>query len=214
MQKVNKAKKIKFILSLIIGIIFIYYIIFQVFFIVVPSHSNEEIDCYGIIDVYLCNSYEKVTYSGDIYAENETHGDYLIHFSNDKNYNGAIYYYPAVDDNGKTTSETVLDGLKWMEKNNVAKVNISMSTKFYSSELEEWIKEHPQIQIYCSYNNLVNTYDYPAMYENVIGSGISKDIEYKDNDKKYHSNRIILFNKGVHFYKGNSFLSLNSLLGD
>lgn len=212
MLKMKAANSRIYVISVILGIVIICLIVFYMNITIVPRHCDRDIECYGIIDVYLCHSYEEVIYAGDVYSEEETHGDSLVQFSNDKNYEGIVYYYPAVDENGKTTSESILKGLRWMEENNITKVNISMSTKFYSQELEEWIREHSDIQIYCSYNNIVNSYDYPAAYENVIASGTSDNIQCKDGDQIYHSNKIIIFNKGIQFYKGNSYLSLNSLL--
>lgn len=66
-----------------------------------------------------------------------------------------------------------------MLKNNVYYVNISLSSKKYSEKLENWILEHPNVKIYCSYNNQENTFDYPALYEMTIASGSSKKINYK-----------------------------------
>lgn len=68
------------------------------------------------------------------------------------------------------------------------------------------------MQIFSSYNNEDNSLDYPAMYEQVVASGSSQNIEYKENDRKYITNRILLWNQGVHYFEGNSFLSLETLL--
>ena len=100
-----------------------------------------------------------------------------------------------------------------MEKNKVSKVNISLSSKRFDETLKKWIEDHPDIQIFSSYNNKLNSYDYPSMYEGVIASGQTSKIEYKDYDRKYRSNRLIIWNKGIHYFYGNSFLSLETLLG-
>ena len=77
--------------------------------------------------------------------------------------------------------------------------------------MEEWIALHRnQIQVYASYNNLKNSYDYPAMYSHVIGSG-SENIEYKECDKKYRGN-VVVFLPKMKVYSGNSFLSLITML--
>ncbi len=67
------------------------------------------------------------------------------------------------------------------------------------------------ITIYSSYNNKTNSLDYPSMYENVIGSGYKKEIEYKDIDMLYKSNRIIIIPK-FNLYSGTSYLSLFTML--
>lgn len=46
-------------------------------------------------------------------------------------------------------------------------------------DLELWIKQHDDIEVYVSYNNKFNSFDYPAMYENVYVSGSSPKIHYK-----------------------------------
>ena len=88
----------------------------------------------------------------------------------------------------------------------------SLSSKRKSHELQEWIKDNEEMRIYCSYNNKDNTYDYPAMLSGVTASGANKYIEYKPNDCKYNSNRIVIFNKGIHLFYGNSYLSIETLL--
>ena len=47
-----------------------------------------------------------------------------------------------------------------MSNNSVQRVNLSLSTKSYSSELSDWIKAHKNIKVYASYNNFINTNDY------------------------------------------------------
>ena len=67
-------------------------------------------------------------------------------------------------------------------------------------------------QIYASYSNLKNSIDYPAMYQNVIGCGYAKGALNKAIDNMYKSNRIIVWNNGLAYYKGNSYLSLYTML--
>lgn len=155
----------------------------------------------------MLSGYNNIIYSSDAFSVQETHGDQLIKFSNCKNFSGEIFYYAAVDNNGKITNTSIIEGLEWMLKNNVYYVNISLSSKKYSEKLENWILEHPNVKIYCSYNNQENTFDYPALYEMTIASGSSKKINYKKNDVRYRTNLILIYNDGLHWFKGNSFLS-------
>ncbi len=69
---------------------------------------------------------------------------------------------------------------------------MSLSTKSYSTELSDWIKAHKNIKVYASYNNFMNTNDYPAKYEFVYACGYDSRIVYKNIDIKYNSNRIIM----------------------
>lgn len=98
-----------------------------------------------------------------------------------------------------------------MKNRGVKKINISLSSKIYSDDLQNWVSEHQDIKIFASYNNKINTYDYPAMYEGVVASGKYNDvIKFKENDVKYNSMDIIgIFS--LKKYSGNSFLSLISM---
>lgn len=88
-----------------------------------------------------------------------------------------------------------------------------MSSKIYSKKFETWIREHPEIKVYCSYNNLYNSVaDFPALYDGVIASGCDKRIDYRKQNRTYKSNRIIVYNEEIKEYVGNSYLSLYSLL--
>ena len=98
-----------------------------------------------------------------------------------------------------------------MKEYGVNRINISLSSKVYSTQLQEWIDNNPDIIVYASYNNKVNTFDYPAMYENVIASGEKNSkIEFKKNDVKYKSKKIISI-RNKQLYNGNSYLSLISM---
>lgn len=173
---------------------------------------NEEI---GIIDTYLNKSYEHLNYysefvSGD--AE-ETHGDQLLNFVRDIGYKGKIHYYAAVTTDGDVETHKIIDGLEWMLKSGIRHVNISLSSKIYSAELDSWIQAHPEISIYCSYNNLYNSVaDFPAMYDNVIASGSDSRINYREQDHYYKSNQILVCGEKITKYVGNSYLSIYTLL--
>ena len=205
-------KKYKYLFIIII-ICLLVITIFCKNILIVNTKCNSNIVSFGIIDGLLSElKYDNIIYPSINFSEEKTHGDQLVEFSNYKNFKGDIYYYPAVDNYGKITNKSIVSGLNWMLDNNVKFVNISLSSKKYDSELENWIKQHPNVKIYCSYNNQINTLDYPALYESTIASDTSKKINYKSIDKKYHTNKIFIYNKEWHFFEGNSFLSINTLL--
>ena len=68
-----------------------------------------------------------------------------------------------------------------MENENIQYVNLSLSTKKREETLQEWLN-NTELRVYSSYNNLLNSLDYPSMYENVIASGC-------DNSKIYRARR-------------------------
>ena len=172
-------------------------------------------DNFGIIDTYLGKTYESIEYYSNyiLEAPEETHGDQLINFVQGMAYEGLVFYYAAVTSEGIIETDEIIKGLEWMLAAKVKRVNISLSSKIYSKELDDWIQNHPQIKIYSSYNNLYNSItDYPALYDNVIASGCDRRIDYRVQDHRYKNNNIIVFSGGIKKYKGNSFLSLYSLL--
>ena len=59
---------------------------------------------------------------------------------------------------------------------------------------------------------VINTYDYPAMIDGTISSGFNEEVNYKTSDVVYKSNNIMVFNNGFHYYKGNSYLSIITML--
>jgi len=177
---------------------------------------NDEMKI-GIIDSDLSKSSkdldiisaENVTFS----KEAHTHGDEMIKFLRDLNQEAEIYYYNA-EEQEKIRTETIIDGLNWMKVNGIKYVNVSLSGKRKNKELEKWIDaNYPTIKVYASYNNQLNTYDYPAGYEKAIGSGTDPRIEWGENDRKYRSNKILVL-PALNQYAGNSYLSLLSLISD
>lgn len=61
----------------------------------------------------------------------------------------------------------------------------------------------------------MNSFDYPAMCKNVIDSGSLSKVKYKKCDRKYRSQEIIVFSgKKIQKFKGNSFLSIETILND
>ena len=198
------------VLILIIGCIIIYHEFNFVLF-----KTNFKVNSIGIIDGYLSDKdYENLDYMSSIMEKEVTHGDMLIDYLNSRNYKGTIAYYPAVDNKGTITSEKIIEALNWMNNNGIKLINISLSTKKYDEDLNTWLDENPDVTVFCSYSNQDNTYDYPAMYTKVIASGTSNNILYKEKDVRYHSNLIIVWNKGFHFYNGDYFLSIETLLDD
>lgn len=53
----------------------------------------------------------------------------------------------------------------------------------------------------------MNSLDYPAMYEGVIGSGYDERISYKEGDIKYDKNKVVIVPRLYEVYEGNSYLS-------
>ncbi len=139
-------------------------------------------------------------------------GDHMIDFANICNSKKNIYYFDA-SINGEISTESIIEGLEWMIENSVSKVNLSLSSKIYSEQLNQWINDHKDdIEIYASYNNNINSYDYPAMYSNVVASGKKSPIKFKDIDYSYASSNIIYIGSGVKLYEGNSYLSVLTLI--
>lgn len=173
-------------------------------------------DKIGIIDGDISTIQENTIYNDDyvLFDSELTHGDNMIEFLNNICLEPQIYYYNASTEDNYITDQSIIAGLKWMLSNNISKVNISLSSKQYSKDLENWISQNKDsIQIYASYNNLLNSYDYPAMYDNVIASGSNKKIDFKDIDKYYRKSTILVFPK-MNSYHGNSFLSMLTLVDD
>lgn len=162
--------------------------------IVTKKCKNESI---GIIDGKRSLTYNNVIANNNSIINGEKqHGDYMIEFAQNYCDDVQIYYYDASNDSGSIKTDGILDGLNWMLSKEIKKVNLSISTKLYSKELENWIKEHNKsIQLYSSYNNLLNSRDYPAMYDYVIASGNNSQINYKKIDIKYETNKIVLDKK-------------------
>lgn len=197
------------------------FVIFSILFIAFFAFSKSTVIVYetkcrdkvGIIDENLSNKLEKVYYHQKTMFDSNinTHGDNLIEFIFKCQQSVDLYYYDATNERGKIDTEQIIAGLEWMIEQSVEKVNISLSNKIKHDEIQKWINNHPQIEVFASYNNRYNSFDYPAMYDNVIGSGCGNQIKYKDIDKIYKSNTIFIISN-MKFYKGNSYLSVLSML--
>ncbi len=189
-------------------------IFFNHFIIVVASPSKNSInEKIGIIDDGLYRTYEDIELDQTYEMLTEGHGDRIVQFLRDAGYNGKIYFFGASAESGMIRSENILKGLQWMKRKGIGVINISLSSLYYDAQIETWINDNPSIKVYASYNNLANSFDYPAMYKSVIGSGKRNGITYKNIDKTYRNNNVLIISKkGLRLYKGNSFLSLISIL--
>ena len=206
-------KTVKLIIATIIATITTVLIINSQFTITNKKNVDKSI---GIIDGSYTKKYQNVVYNTTPREElSETHGDSMIDFAKKLSDDVEIYYYDATNIEGKIDSNNIVLGLEYMKDNNINIVNISLSSKKYSSEIESWIKANPEIKVYASYNNLANTFDYPAMYEDTIGVGKrNSNISYKKTDKVYFNNRIIILPNIFKVYEGNSYLSLYEILNN
>lgn len=176
---------------------------------------NEKI---GIIDGTLENENIQgnvILNTSSIVDKNySSHGTDMIEFLNALDFEGEIYYFSIDNFAAEKATDEIITALEWMKKQGVKKVNLSYSSKRYSRELEMWINNNvDNISIYASYNNLMNTNDYPAMYKNVIGSGYIDKVSYGNKDVCYTSNDILVVLKGK-IYRGTSYLSLYTMLTD
>ncbi len=211
-MKSKKRNVVCIVIFVIVIMVVMCVVIFNKYVFVKDIRYQEPI---GIIDTYLNKTYEQMEYYSEYKSEDveETHGDALVEFVRAINYEGKIFYYAAVTEEGEIETDKIIDGLEWMIEAGIERVNISLSSKIYSKKFETWIKEHPEIRVYCSYNNLYNSVtDFPALYEGVIASGCDKRINYREQDQAYKSNRIIVYDEKIKKYNGNSYLSLYSLL--
>lgn len=204
----NKARIVS---CFLVGVVvFIIYTCLNNVMVISKTNLNNEI--YGIIDDSLSKEMENVVYIKSDYNNHKTesHGEKLCEFANDYYENFEIYYFSAEAD-GIIDSKNVIHGLNELINKSVKKINISLSSKIYSDDLQNWIREHKDIKIYASYNNKMNTYDYPAIYEGVIASGAHDErTQFKEIDVKYRSQNIIGLTP-LKKYSGNSFLSLMSM---
>lgn len=207
--------------NIVIGFVLIFLVIIlgisKTYMVIISQNKECKI---GIIDTNLSLESKKYVDDGIVLSnqaqfdsKKPTHGDSIVEFSHLLNAKAQIYYYNAIDEeSGIITSENIIEGLIWMKENKVEFVNISLSSKRYSKKLKEWLEGNSSdIEVFSSYSNRRNTYDYPAGYSTVIGSGSNSNLEYKENDIEYNSNSVIHF-PSMKKYEGNSFLSIISMM--
>ena len=163
-----KKKKFIFISTAIVFIatIWLYYN----YLIIFPITNTCMI---GIIDSDLTISYENIEFTNNPLNSSEenfkTHGDLIMQFVNTYSPDTKVCYYSYGDNN---TTENIIEGIKWLINHNVKYINISLSNKNKSQIFEEYINQvKDKCYIFCSFNNNLNTFDYPAMYNNTIGVG-------------------------------------------
>ena len=182
----------------------------------VIAFNYKYVENIGIIDTSISsqyrNSYDLAIAGNKNYIPaEETHGDKLIEFLNKIKYNGKIHYYIAINNN-KIDTNSLLKGLAWLKSRRVTRVNISLSSHNYDVNLQKWVNQNPDIKIFASYNNELNTKDYPAMYKGVVGVGADDTVvSTKNIDTIYNSNRTLVLpfgGKKLGFFEGNSFLTL------
>lgn len=178
--------------------------------LILPIKDDDQ-KMYGIIDGTLSMGHCNVIKSNtEIEKKSKlSHGDELLQFMYELNPNNMFYYYDAETDKDKgILSESIINGLNWMLENNVNVVSISLSSKYYSHELENWILQNSgKIKIYASYSNTANTFDYPARYERVVGVGTIGTPKPGKEDVIYKTNNLIMITSKLKFYKGNSYLA-------
>lgn len=209
---IKKEKSKKHIILAIIIVICLFVIIFNSSVVlVVKVNCNVKV---GIIDSSLSKTYENINFNEgtSFSSEKETHGDKMIEFTKNCQKNIELYYYDAQNIEGYIDTESILKGLDWMVEHSVERVNLSLSNSVKHEELQKWILEHKQIKVFASYNNKLNSFDYPAMYDDVIASGTNSKVDYKDIDIKYNSSTIVVISEDLNIYKGNSYLSILTML--
>lgn len=210
--------KKKIILTSVIAVISVLAVAFLYFktqFIQISPEFkvNESI---GIIDECLSYDHSNVKQSNQTAysASDKTHGDLMLEFLDHCSIEN-VYYFDASAETGHISADSLITGLEWMKANGVKYINISLSSKKKSQALEDWISENKNaVTIYASYNNLEQTFDYPAMYDDVIGSGSNKTFMNPEKDRCYISNKILMGFDLKNCYNGNSYLSLYSLISD
>lgn len=202
--------KKKYILILGLTVIILIWTIHSRFIFVREISVSSTI---GVIDGSISKSYKEVvvfeSFVDNSIHQQTDHGDNMIDFAKKINPKIKMYYYNATNGDNKITSEAIIEGLEWFKKNNVRTVNMSLSSTLYSPELDQYLQlNKDNFDFFASYNNRKSSFDYPAMYEPVVGVGVDDVVVKKEKDVLYHTNEIILPSNDFQSFKGNSFLSL------
>lgn len=200
------------------AIIRIFLILLAITIYILIKHNNMyicstdkvSIVSLGVIDGHLSGRKDNIIEDNiNSYQNNNTHthGDKVLEFVKKYAENQQIYYFDA-ERYDKISSTSIIDGLEWMKKRGVKNVSISLSSRFYSAELDNWLNDNRNdITVYASYNNLSNSLDYPAMYKRVIGVGANLK-NMKQGDWSFKSRKMIVYSKrGISYFNGNSFLA-------
>lgn len=206
-------KKANFLLIILVLLFSLGMKCYYEYLFLLPINSNTRL-IYGVIDGSLNAEHSNVVETNAFVGDDDTilHGDSVLEFIERISPRSSVYYYNAEDESNITT-DAILEGLEWMLDKKVDCVTISLSGKRYSEELEEWITRHcDDIKVYASYNNLLNTFDYPAQYDKVIGVGTNELLNGKDMDVLYRTHEIIVLSGGIKIYSGNSYLAPYTML--
>ncbi|MDD4157602.1 MAG: S8 family serine peptidase [Candidatus Cloacimonetes bacterium] len=96
-----------------------------------------------------------------------------------------VYPVSVLNKNGNSSISNIIEAIKWCISNQIDIINLSISTSYNDQKFKEVIATaiSNNIIIVASYSNQKNTYDYPAMYANVIGvkSTVKNEIKIIDN---------------------------------
>lgn len=131
---------------------------------------------YGIIDGSMEDSFEHVIcLNKNASVDGFSHGKEMCSFikRNYKNYE--IYYYNA-EINGKMSSESIIAGLERLKAEGISKINLSLSSKVYSHEMQKWINDNDDVTIYASY-----THKSIAAFIYLIDNGRELEFEYENS---------------------------------
>jgi hypothetical protein len=189
------------------------YTLKNMYYFFTPSPSKYDNAVIGVIDDTLSENHPCLHMKNNtILNESSSHGDSILDFLDNCGLSDQVFYYDATNNEGKITSSNILDGLQWLKTQGVEYINISLSSKNYSTEIQEWITDNADaVTVFASYNNIYQSSDYPAMYSNVVGSGTHKKIMDLSKDCAYTTYKIINTKK-LSLYNGNSYLSLVTML--
>jgi ribonuclease HI len=214
MSKKVRIRTIKIVSLIVVVVIIGFAYINNEFIFLSKVNTNAVI---GVIDGRLTRESEIVIKTNKEVTTEKTeelnHGDLIVNFIQ-KASDADVVYYDASDSNGKISTQSIIEGLNWMKENDVKYVNLSLSSSKYSDDLQEWINDNNQIHVYASYNNIANSFDYPAMYKNVIASGNNREVIKKENDIYYNTNKVIVNWQIFNPYIGNSYLTLITILDE
>lgn len=122
-----------------------------------------------------------------------------------------IYPLVVLDRDGKGKIENVIKAIEWSIENNMDIINLSFSTRSNNKGLQEVIQKAlaKNIIVVASYYNSKNTFNFPAMYNGVLGVKSTNSYELKlDGNIVYApGNQIITLNlkNSYQVMNGNSY---------
>lgn len=124
--------------------------------------------------------------------------------------NGVNEYYEEVYQDGILYQISIdLNETKIVAKDGVNSTFILDHSTTEAENLETRLSDFENMNIYCSYNNLANSLDYPASYNQVIGVGKINNSNKTTIKRAYSTNKILVINNfESKYFEGDSFLSL------